>query len=146
MAGAALSYSIDLALFARAVEARLAPLAAGAGPAPHFALADLARSSGSERGATRIFFKWMAEPDYVRSIVLPDYGADRMTFAFYTFFTSQRRAVLYRTLDRPGEWRPFECRPLERLRPRVRDEIDGRFVDFLRQNYCTSIGAPGAER
>jgi hypothetical protein len=136
MAAAALSYTVDLALFGRAVDARLAALAGGPAPAPHLAHADLAQAAAAERSAARIYLKWAAAPDYVRDIVLPDYGANRMTFVFYTFFRSDRRAALYRVLDRPGEWKPFECRPLERLEPRVRDAIDRRFVEFLHHDYC----------
>ncbi len=87
-----------------------------------------------ERSAARIYFKWAAAPDYVRDIVVPDYGATRMTFAFYTFFRSNRGAVLYRVLDRKGEWVPFECAPVERTH--ARDAVDRRFLDFLDHDYC----------
>ena len=90
----------------------------------------------TERTSAHIYFKWLAAPNYVRDIVLPDYGSRRMGFAFYTFFRSNRRAVLYRPLDRRGEWIPFECAPVDRALTRARDEIDRQFLAFLSKNYC----------
>jgi hypothetical protein len=132
---ASVSYTIDLALFGRAVDAELTPLAADAASAPR--LAEIGPPPPpAKRTAARIYFKWTAAPDYVRDIVLPDYGRGRVTFAFYTFFHSGRHAVLYRPLDRPGEWIPFECAPVDRALKRARDEIDRRFLDFLDKRYC----------
>lgn len=74
----------------------------------------------------------------MREVILPDYGAQRMTFAFYTFFQSARRVVLFRPLTRRGEWIPFECAPVERAMRHARDEIDGRMLRFLRDHYCVA--------
>ena len=125
----------DGALRPRAVDAELAPLSADGASAPH--LAEIGPPPPpTERTSARIYFKWLAAPNYVRDIVLPDYGSRRMGFAFYTFFRSNRRAVLYRPLDRRGEWIPFECAPVDRALTRARDEIDRQFLAFLRKNYC----------
>jgi hypothetical protein len=59
-----------------------------------------------------------------------------MTFAFYTFFRSDRRTVVYRPLGQRGEWVPFECAPVDRAAKTARDNIDRRFLDFLREHYC----------
>jgi hypothetical protein len=72
----------------------------------------------------------------VRDIVFPDYGGGRMTFAFYSFFRSDRRAVLYRPLDRPGEWVPFECAAVDRALGNRHDDIDMRMLRFIREHYC----------
>jgi hypothetical protein len=55
-----------------------------------------------------------------------------MTFAFYAYFRSGRRAVLYCPLDRPGEWVPFECAPVDRALSRARDDIARRMLVFIR--------------
>jgi hypothetical protein len=67
---------------------------------------------------------------------VPDYGGQRMTFAFYTFFRSDRQVVLFRPLDRPGEWIPFECAAVERAMRHARDAIDARMLKFIRERYC----------
>jgi hypothetical protein len=135
LAVASISYAIDLLLFGRAMDQRLATLSAATSGAPR--LAELPTPpTAAERSTRRIYLKWAAAPDYVRDIVLPDYGADRMSSAFYTFFHSGRRAVLYRPLDRPGEWVPFECAPVERALATARDEVDRRFLRFLDEKYC----------
>jgi hypothetical protein len=139
MAMASLSYGLDLALFDRAVEARLAPLVERAETPPAFA--DIAgpgtmpwQSRPVPRPLLRGYFKWMAVDDYVRDLVIPDYGGERMTIAFYSYFRSNRRAVLYRTLD--NEWVPFECAPVVRALADARDDIDRRFLRFLSEQYC----------
>jgi hypothetical protein len=137
IAVAAASYTIDLALFGRATDARLASLHAEETGTPYFAEVGPAPPP-SERSPMRIYFKWGAAPDYVRDIVVPDYGGRRMTFAFYTFFRSDRRAVLYRLLNRRGEWVPFECAPLDRALTKARDDVDRRFLQFLRTHYCVA--------
>ena len=135
IAAAAVSYTIDLALFGRAADARLAPLYADAASAPR--IVDIGPSIPPlKRTATHVYFKWAAATDYVRDVVVPDYGGERMTFAFYTFFRSDRRAVLYRPLTRRGEWVPFECAPVDRALKQARDAIDRRFVRFVRERYC----------
>jgi hypothetical protein len=136
MAAAALSYAIDLSMFGHAADARLAPLDADAATAPRIAEMRPSASPPGPRSATHIYFKWAAAPDYVRDVVVPDYGGERMTFAFYTFFHSNRRVVLYRPLTRKGEWIPFECAPVQRALLQARDDIDRRFLNFLGENYC----------
>jgi len=139
MAVAALSYGFDLALFGRAVEARLATLTQRADAPP--ALLDSREPDTSPWGtqpaprlALRGYFKWMAADHYVRDLVVPDYGGNRMTFAFYSYFRSGRRVVFYRPLDR--EWVPFVCAPVARALADTRDDIDRRFLRFLSEGYC----------
>jgi hypothetical protein len=132
---AAVSYTIDLALFGRVVDAKLAPQVSVAASMPGFSEIKLGPPPAT-RTSARIYFKWNAAPDYVRDIVLPDYGDRRVTFAFYTFFRSDRRAVLYRRLGLAGEWIPFECAPVDRALTAARDDIDRRFLRFLRERYC----------
>src|SRR5471030_2135070 len=137
IAAAAVSYTIDLALFGRAADARLAALYADAAAAPR--IVDIGPSTSPiKRTATHVYFKWAAAPDYVRDVVVPDYGGQRMTFAFYTFFRSDRRAVLYRPLTWRGELVPFECAPVDRALNHARDDIDRRFLRFVRERYCVS--------
>jgi hypothetical protein len=132
---AAVSYAIDLSLFGRAADARLAPVIAEAAPPPNVVAIDQPAES-MQRVPAMVYFKWTAAPDYVRDIVFPDYGGGRMTFAFYTFFRSNRRAVLYRSLDRPGEWVPFECAAVDRALNDPHDAIDARMLRFIRGRYC----------
>lgn len=135
MAVASLSYAVDLALFARAAEARLAPLEAGDSTPLRFV--EIPRSPSPAVGTTiRGTFKWAGGEDYVRDVVVPDYGGQRMTFAFYTFFKSNRRVVLFPALDRPGEWVPFECSPIDRARAAPHDAVDARMLRFIRERYC----------
>ena len=132
---AALAYTVDLALFARAVEAKLAPLEAS-DPAPPRFVAIERSPPPAVHAFARGYFKWLAGADYVRDVVLYDYGGQRMTFAFYTFFQSDRRVVLFRPLDQRGEWIPFECAPVDRALARPHDEVDARMLRFLRERYC----------
>ena len=135
VAAASVSYTIDLFLFGRAADARLAPPAADV-PAPPRFVAATQPIEVIPLSAIRAYFKWAAGQDYVRDIVVPDYGGQRMTFAFYTFFRSDRQVVLFRPLDRPGEWIPFECAAVERAMRHARDAIDGRMLEFIRERYC----------
>ena len=80
----------------------------------------------------------------MRDVVVPDYGGGRMTFAFYTFFRSARRVVLFRPLDWRGEWIPSECAPVERALGAARDDIDRRMLRFLRERYCVTPTARSA--
>ena len=135
IAVASLSYAVDLALFARAADARLASLEAGAATAPRFV--EIARTPSPAVGTTvRGYFKWAGGEDYVRDVVVPDYGGQRMTFAFYTFFQSDRRVVLFPALDRRGEWIPFECAPVDRALKAPHDDVDARMLRFIRERYC----------
>jgi hypothetical protein len=138
---ASVSYTIDLFLFGRAADARLAPLAADATTAPRFV--EISRSAPPlGQIAARIAFKWAVGQDYVRDVVVPGYGGERMTFAFYTYFRSGRRLVLFRPLDQPGEWVPFECAPVDRALGDARDNIDRRMLLFIRERYCV----PGSSK
>lgn len=140
---AALSYTVDLMLFSRVVESRLAPLETGdAGPPRFVELGPSAPSIGLV--PARVYFKWTVGKNYVRDVVVPDYGGGRMTFAFYTFFRSARRVVLFRPLDRRGEWIPFECAPVDRALGGAYDAIDRRMLRFLRERYCVTPSAGGA--
>jgi hypothetical protein len=132
---AALSYTVDLALFSRAVEAQLAPLEASDPAPPRFVEIKRAPPPAVQAFA-RGYFKWIAGDNYVRDVVLYDYGGQRMTFAFYTFFQSGRRVVLFRPLDQAGEWIPFECAPVDRTLAQPHDDVDGRMLRFLRERYC----------
>jgi hypothetical protein len=135
IATAAISYTIDLFLFGHAVDAELASFPTDVGTAPHFA--EIGPPPPSvPRTSARAYLKWVAAPDYVRDIVLPDYGSRRMTFAFYTFFRSDRRTVVYRPLGQRGEWIPFECPAVDRTLARARDDLDRQLLSFLRENYC----------
>jgi hypothetical protein len=137
MAVASVSYTVDLALFSRTAEARLGPLQAGDTTPPRFV--EIPRPPSPAVGtAIRGTFKWAGGEDYVRDVVVPDYGGQRMTFAFYTFFQSNRRVVLFPALDRPGEWVPFECAPVDRALSKPHDAIDERMLRFMRERYCVS--------
>ncbi len=137
MGAATLSYTVDLALFAHAVEARLAPLEAHDTAPPRFLEIDRSPPP-AVRTTARGYFKWITGDDYVRDVVVPDYGGGRMTFAFYTFFQSGRRVVVFRPLDRPGEWIPFECAPVDRALGAAYDDVDRRMLRFIRERYCVS--------
>ncbi|MPZ31268.1 MAG: hypothetical protein GEV13_09780 [Rhodospirillales bacterium] len=135
MATAAVSYGIDLFLFGRASDARLAPLIGADGPAPHVAALGPPSPPPVQR-PLQVFFKWLAAPDYVRDIINPYYGGERMTFAFYSFFRSDRRAVLYKLLDKKREWVPFSCTAVDGALKRPHDAIDIRMLRFIREHYC----------
>jgi hypothetical protein len=135
IAVASVSYAIDLYLFGRAVDGELAALSPDAAPVPHISEIGPAPPA-VPRTSARVYLKWIAAPDYVRDVVLPDYGNRRMTIAFYTFFRSGRRTVLYKPLARRGEWIPFECAPVDRALTQARDDIDRHFLRFLRERYC----------
>jgi hypothetical protein len=129
------SYGVDLFLFGRASDARLAPLIAANGPAPSIARLGPPSPPPSQR-TMQVFFKWAAAPDYVRDIINPYYGSERMTFALYSFFRSDRRAVLFKPLDKKREWVPFMCTATDEALKRPHDAIDIRMLRFIRENYC----------
>lgn len=132
---ASLSYTIDLWLFGRAADARLAPLIAAGGPAPNIAAMGQASPAAAPTPLQGLF-KWAAAPGYARDILAPYYGAERMTFAFYSFFRSDRRAVLYKKLDKKREWVPFECAPVDRALASPHEDVDTHMLRFIRENYC----------
>ena len=72
-------------------------ITAAPGPAPNFA--PTVQPAPVQR-PMQVVFKWSAAPDHVRDIINPYYGSERMTFAFYSFFRSNRRAVLFKPLDK----------------------------------------------
>lgn len=135
MATAAVSYGVDLFLFGRASDARLAPLIAADGPAPTIAPMGPLSPPPLQR-PLQVFFKWAAAPDYVRDIINPYYGSERMTFALYSFFRSNRRAVLFKPLDKKREWVPFMCTATDEALKRPHDAIDIRLLRFIREHYC----------
>lgn len=125
------SYNIDLLLYGRFVDRYLTPgivdvdvLRPNPWPMTHV-----------EPFGARIYFKWLAEPDYVRDVVVPDYGRYRVALAFYGFFRSDRRSIPFHRLPE-GEWIPFECAPVGRALARARDELDRKFLNFLNEHYC----------
>jgi hypothetical protein len=125
---AVVSYNVDLFLFGRFVDLHMAP-----------GVVDVDKQSvpWSTRfvaPTARIYFKWAAGPDYVRDVVVPTYDWYRVTLAFYSFFRSDRQSILFHRLGRPGEWLPYDCATLDRVR--ASDEQDRFFLTFLSQNYC----------
>jgi hypothetical protein len=135
MTAAAVSYGVDLFLFGRASDARLAPLIAAGGPPPAIASMGPPSPPPTQR-PLQVVFKWLAAPDYVRDIINPYYGSERMTFAFYSFFRSDRRAVLFKPLDKKREWVPFMCTATDEALKRPHDAIDMRMLRFIREHYC----------
>lgn len=135
MAAAAVSYGVDLFLFGRASDARLAPLMAADGPAPAIVPMGPPRPASIQR-PMQVVFKWTAAPDYVRDIINPYYGGERMTFAFYSFFRSDRRAILFKPLDKKREWVPFMCTATDEALRQPHDAIDTRMLRFIREQYC----------
>lgn len=125
------SYNVDLFLFSRFVDRYMAPGvvdvdAARADPWP---------TPEVQPFGWRTFFKWKADPDYVRNVVVPDYGRYRVALAFYSFFRSDRQSIVFHRLPQ-GEWIPFECAPVDRALARSRDDMDRRFLTFLSGPYC----------
>lgn len=128
---AALSYSYDLLLYGRSVDRSLRPGIVDIDGPQRESWPTWQRQSSN----ARIYFKWAAEPDYVHDVVVPDYGRYRLSLAFYSFFRSDRHSVLFHRLPET-EWIPFECRPVDRALMDARDDLDRRFLAFLREHYC----------
>jgi hypothetical protein len=132
LAVAGISYNVDLMLFGRFVDQHLAPdlidvnkLAPSVWPRQQV-------RTGTD---ARTYFKWLAGPDYVRDVVVPDYQQYQHSLAYYSFFRSGRRSVLFHRI--PGRyWLPFECPPVERALAHARDKLDRQFLAFLSENYC----------
>ncbi len=82
-----------------------------------------------------LYFKWAAGSDYVRDIVAPNYQRYPHALAFYSFFRSGRRSVLFHEIPRRF-WMPFECPAVQRALDRERDDLDRQFLTFLHENYC----------
>lgn len=129
---AALSHTVDVALFGRYVDSRAQP-----------GIVDIDKASppwpqlSDAPYAVLIPFKWLARPDYVHDLVVPDYGRYRWSLAFFSYFRSDRQGALYHELP-AGEWIPFECPAVASAvtHPGARDDADGRFLTFLAEHYC----------
>jgi hypothetical protein len=130
---AAVSYNVDLWLFGRFVDRHL--------EAGVINVDDPGRPKWPPQRGGRVamaastFFKWADRPDYVRDVVLPEYQQYYQALAFYSFFRSDRHSVLFRLMS-PRQWVPFECPAIDRALVRARDDLDRRFLTFLRGNYC----------
>lgn len=130
-ATAAVSYNADLFLFGRffdhQAQAGIVDVDApgSAWPAP------LSGPYGI-RGTV----KWAAGSDYQRDVVVPMYDWYRVTLAFYSYFRSDRRSILFHHLNQRGDWIPFVCGPLDRARSLPHDERDQTFLAFLSDRYC----------
>jgi hypothetical protein len=128
---AVVSYNVDLSLYGRFVDRYLAPGTVDVdGPRP-----DPWPPRQTEAFGARIYFKWAAGQDYVRDVVVPDYGRYRVALAFYGFFRSQRRSVPFHRLP-AGEWIPFECATVARTLAQARDDLDRQILIFLSDGYC----------
>jgi hypothetical protein len=124
------SYNVDLFLFGRFVDWHAAPGVVDVDrlkPVPWPARYDGPSAAG-------IAFKWFSGPDYVRDVVVPVHDWHRVTLAFYSFFRSDRQSILFHRLGKPGDWLPYHCAALARVKPR--DDRDAAFVAFLSANYC----------
>ena len=130
IAVAGISYNIDLILFGRFIDQRLVPGVVDVDkPSP--AADQRKRTSAS----TNTYFKWAEGSDYVHDVVAPNYQRYPHSLAFYSFFRSDRRSVLFH--DVPTRfWMPYECPALDRALARARDDLDRQFLTFLRENYC----------
>jgi hypothetical protein len=129
---AAVSYSVDLVLFGRFVDRHLTQGITDVDKLPR---SEWPRLRARPPIDTSTFFKWVAAPDYVRDVVVPDYQRYIHSLAFYSFFRSDRRSVLFHNLP-AGYWTPFECPPVERALARARDDLDRQFLTLLSERYC----------
>lgn len=68
--------------------------------------------------------------------MVPIYDWHRLALAFYSYFRSDRRTVLYHRLDRKGDWIPFPCPVVARTLAGSVDPQDRLFLAFLGQKYC----------
>ncbi len=132
VAVAAVSYNVDLFLFGRFVDRHLT---AGLTDVDKLPPTDWPRLRMRAPVDASTFFKWTAAPDYVRDVVVPDYQRYIHSLAFYSFFRSGRRAVLFHTLPQ-GYWTPFECPAARRALAGARDDLDRQFLKFLSETYC----------
>ena len=130
-ATAALSYTVDLFLFGRFVDRHFQPGVVNvatpsvAWPPPMTGLYGM-----------RSYVKWAVGADYQRDVVVPIYDWYEVTLAFYSFFRSDRQAILFHALDRRGTWVPFECGPLAAVQRQPHDARDQLLLTFLTQHYC----------
>ena len=127
---AAISYNVDLILFGRFIDQRLV-----AGVVDVDKSSPAADQRGRTSPSTNSYFKWAEGSDYVHDVVAPNYQRYPHSLAFYSFFRSNRRSVLFH--DVPTRfWMPYECPALDRALARARDDLDRQFLTFLRENYC----------
>lgn len=129
---AAISYNVDLFLFGRFVDRYTAPGFVDVGdPASGWPPLD--------RGTygIRSYLKWAAGADYQRDVVVPIFDRYRVTLAFYSFYRSDRRTILFHPLGSRGDWLPFHCAAITRtLAGGNHDPQDRRFLTFLGEHYC----------
>lgn len=129
----AISFNVDVWLFGRYIDRERHPgivdAATVADPWP-------SRPSGST--ALRIAFKYGAGQDYVRDVVMPSYDFSRVPLAFYSYFRSDRRSVLFHPLGGGAEWRPYQCPAVERALGQARDSQDREFLELVARHYCAS--------
>jgi hypothetical protein len=126
------SYNVDLFLFGRFVDQYPGQgIVDVEAPQPVPWPPDLRGEAGA-----RVYFKWGAGPDYVRDVLIPAYDWYRVTLAFYSYYRSSRRRVLFHPLGKRGHWIPFECAALDRARDLQHDAADRMFLAFLSRNYC----------
>ena len=130
-AAAILSYNVDLFYFGRVVD-RYTTLGLIDIDDP---AAGWPRAT-AENGARRTYLKWLAGSDYARDVVVPIYDWHRLALAFYSYFRSDRRTVLYHRLDRTGDWRPYPCPVVARTLAETPDPQDRMFLAFLGKHYC----------
>jgi hypothetical protein len=130
----AVSYNVDLWLFGRFVDRHLEAGVVNVND-PKRPQWPSQRARATLDAST--FFKWTAKPDYVRDVVLPDYQRYYQALAFYSFFRSDRRSVLFHRIP-PRQWMPFECPAVDRALAHGRDDLDRQFLTFLRENYCVA--------
>jgi hypothetical protein len=125
---AVVSYNADIVLFGRFVDRHIAK--------PGEIEAETVQWPPRYAGPTlkHIALKWGVGDDYVRDFVAPVYDWHRVTLAFYSYFRTDRQSILFHRLGKPGEWLPYHCSALERVKPR--DQKDAAFVAFLSANYC----------
>jgi hypothetical protein len=136
-ATAAASYNYDLLLYGRALERSLKPGVVDV-DGPQAGAQPVWKTHSSN---IRIYFKWAAGTDYVRDVVVPDYGRYRLGLALQSFFRSGRQSVMFHRIPET-EWVPFECAPVDRALLGARDELDRRFLAFLSEHYCVRRAAP----
>jgi hypothetical protein len=127
----AVSFNIDVWLFGRVIDRELRPGIADAATVP-----DPWPSTLPKPTALRIVFKYGAGKDYVRDVVMPSYDFSRVPLAFYSYFRSDRRGVLFHPLGGGAEWRPYECHAVARALDHARDAQDRMFLGLVARRYC----------
>lgn len=128
---AALSYCIDLFLFGRFVDHDTRPgIVDVEGPTVAWP------TQTTESFGVRDYVKWLAAPDYVRDVIVPAYDWYEVTLAFYSYFRSDRRRILFHPLQHAEAWIPFECKAIDATQRRPHDQRDDLFLAFLRERYC----------